>query len=185
MNTPLWQKSITQIDDHAMRFMAGQDAILDRQLILHDIEGTRAHTLALADINTITSTDAARISDALDVLKHDFATAEFILDERFEDCHSAIEFYLTEKLGDLGKRVHLGRSRNDQVLTALRLYMKDALTRAAALSLSAAEAAFARAEAHELDPMPGYTHLQRARALEASGSGWPRSRNPSRTTRLC
>ncbi len=162
MTTPLWMKPGVSVNDQAMRFMAGQDAILDRQLLLHDIEGTRAHAAGLADIGAITSDDANAISEALDTLRHEFVSGAFVLDDRYEDAHTAIESYLTDLLGELGKRVHLGRSRNDQVLTALRLYIKDALTSAAMLCIDAAGAALDRARAHEFDPMPGYTHLQRA-----------------------
>ena len=160
--TPLWTKSDTAIDDRAMRFMAGEDAVLDRRLFLYDIEGTRVHADGLADLGAISEEDARSISAALAALRDEFAAGVFVLDERYEDGHTAIESYLTERLGELGKRVHLGRSRNDQVLTALRLYMKDALARSSALCLDAADAALARARAHEYDPMPGYTHLQRA-----------------------
>ncbi len=162
MTTPLWTKSDSEVDERAMRYMAGADAALDRQLLVYDIEGTRAHVEGLADINALSADDAARIGSTLDALREAYLDGEFVLDERYEDGHTAIESYLTERLGELGKRVHLGRSRNDQVLTALRLYMKAALSRAAGLCLDSASEALTRAREHEFDPMPGYTHLQRA-----------------------
>jgi len=162
MASPLWTKSGSAVDERAMRYMAGQDAVLDRDLFLYDIEGTRAHAWGLAEIAAISDGDASAIDDALGDLHDAFRVGDFVLDERYEDGHTAIESFLTERLGDLGKRVHLGRSRNDQVLTALRLYMKDALARGAGLCLDSAGAALERAREHESAPMPGYTHLQRA-----------------------
>ena len=162
MKAPVWNKGGIEIDERIMRFMAGHDALLDRVLLPYDIEATRAHVLGLGEIGALSGEAVEGILGALESLAADFASGAFVLDERFEDGHSAIEHYLVEKLGEDGGRVHLGRSRNDQVLVALRLYMKDVVGSAAERSLACAEAALARAEQHEMDPMPGYTHLQRA-----------------------
>ena len=85
-----------------------------------------------------------------------------MLDDRCEDGHSAIEMYLTEKAGPAGGRVHTGRSRNDQVAVATRLYMKDRLTELTVACAGIAESCLVKAEAFSDLPMPGYTHLQRA-----------------------
>ncbi len=162
MKQPLWAKANASMDERTMRFMAGRDVHLDQHLLPFDIQATRAHVAGLADINALSGDTASTIDAALEQMLSDIDAGKFILDDRYEDGHSAIEDYLVSRVGEDGKRVHLGRSRNDQVLVALRLYMKDALTRAALLSLDAADAALQRARAHEFDPMPGYTHMQRA-----------------------
>ncbi|MFG0257745.1 MAG: lyase family protein [Phycisphaerales bacterium JB043] len=162
MSTPIWTKDSRSDPTDAMRFMCDQDIELDRRLMLYDIEASRVHIQGLVDIGAIENDALRRINESLDALRDSFVDGSFVLDNRYEDCHSAIEHYLSERLGELGRRVHLGRSRNDQVLVALRMYMKDVLVRGASLGLDAASASLERARAHEFDPMPGYTHLQRA-----------------------
>jgi len=99
---------------------------------------------------------------ALKKLAKLFITKKFKLTSKYEDCHSAIEDFLTKELGDLGKKIHTGRSRNDQVLVAMRLYARDRLVEIQALNLSIAKALLTKASQHSANLMPGYTHLQRA-----------------------
>jgi len=162
VNAPLWQKPGVEIDESAMRFMAGQDVVLDRELLAHDIRATCAHVRALASRGLIGVSDRDAMLGVLKELAEAFETGRFVLDDRYEDGHSAIEAWLTERLGETGARVHLGRSRNDQVLTALRLYMRESLAGARRMLVEGGQAALARAREHERAPMPGYTHLQRA-----------------------
>lgn len=110
-----------------MQFLAGQDVILDRELLLFDVQASKAHINALATIDILKQDEVLKLNSCLDELSDDFKNGDFILDARFEDCHSAIEWYLTDKLGSLGGKVHTGRSRNDQVMVAVRLYMRDRL----------------------------------------------------------
>lgn len=159
---PLWAKPGASISADSMAFMSRDDVLLDRELFPFDILATRAHVKGLASIGLIEEADASRINTALVELDRLFASGAFVLDERYEDGHSAIESFLVDKLGEAGKRVHLGRSRNDQVAVALRLYMKDVLDRARTSCISIGRAALAVARAHEMDAMPGYTHIQRA-----------------------
>ncbi|MGO4699779.1 argininosuccinate lyase [Dyella sp. 2RAB6] len=161
MTQPLWQKSGIQIDARIMRFLAGDDVVLDREFFLHDITASKAHVEGLANIGVVSADEAAALKRELDVLAEDFRAGSFVLDERYEDGHSAIEARLTERLGDAGRRVHTGRSRNDQILVATRLWLKDQL---AALELhchAIAEVCLERAAQPAL-PLPGYTHIQRA-----------------------
>ena len=160
--SPLWAKPGAAIEHDAMAFMSRDDVLLDRELFPFDIRATRAHVRGLRSIGLIADADSLAIDSALEELAGLFASGAFVLDERFEDGHSAIEAFLVEKLGEAGKRVHLGRSRNDQVAVALRLYMMDVLDRAQAGCRESGRAAIAVARAHEMAPMPGYTHLQRA-----------------------
>jgi len=158
----LWDKPGVATDARVMEFLAGDDVVLDRTLLPYDAAATAAHARGLARIGVLSPEDAESIARELDALARDFARGDFVLDARYEDGHTAIEARLTERLGDLGRRVHAGRSRNDQVQTALRLYMKDALARLGAACVRAGEACLARAEGDGDLPMPGYTHMQRA-----------------------
>ena len=127
MTQPLWQKSGIQIDQRIMQFLAGDDVILDREFFLYDITASKAHVEGLQHIGVVSADEAAALRRELDVLAEDFRSGAFVLDDRYEDCHSAIEARLTERLGDAGRRVHTGRSRNDQILVATRLWLKDQL----------------------------------------------------------
>ncbi len=171
MSSPLWQKSDTVIDPRIMRFLAGEDVLLDRELLDFDIRASRAHAAGLARIGILTADENAAIARELDVLAGDFASGAFVLDARYEDGHSAIEARLTERLGDTGRRIHTGRSRNDQVLVASRLYLCARLGELRALCLSIARVALDRAAAEIALPMPGYTHLQRA-VVSSAGMWW-------------
>jgi argininosuccinate lyase len=158
----LWAKPGARVDERIQRFLAGDDVVHDRELFVHDVRASKAHARGLARIGVLTADEADAMARELDALAADFEAGRFVLDERYEDGHSAIEERLVERLGETGKRVHTGRSRNDQVLVALRLYLKDALLALEAHALEAAAAFLERAEADAVTPMPGYTHLQRA-----------------------
>jgi len=162
VTAPLWSKPGAAVNEDAMAFMSADDVLLDRELFPHDIRATRAHVSGLCAIGRIAETDAAAIGDALAELDELFRTGGFVLDGRYEDGHTAIESFLVDRLGAVGERVHLGRSRNDQVAVALRLYMIDSLDQAEAGLLASGRAALGVARGHERDPMPGFTHLQRA-----------------------
>jgi len=161
MTDLLWQKTGTRIDKRIMRFLAGDDVVLDREFLLHDIEASKAHVEGLAHIGIVSAAEAQAIVHELGALADDFRNGDFVLDERYEDGHSAIEARLTERLGDAGRKVHTGRSRNDQILVATRLWLKAKLAELRALCVDAARVCLGRAGADSL-PLPGYTHLQRA-----------------------
>ncbi len=161
MTDPLWHKTGTRIDARVMRFLAGDDVLLDREFFLYDITASKVHVEGLARIGLLADAEAAAIAAELDALARDFGEGRFVLDDRYEDGHSAIEARLVERLGDTGRKVHTGRSRNDQVLVATRLWLKAQLGRLAALCHESAGACLERAAGTSL-PMPGYTHLQRA-----------------------
>lgn len=163
MKNYLWQdQGGDQIDRTITEFTAGEDVILDRQLFPFDIRATAAHVRGLARIGLVETEEAARLCDLLDELLEEFQAGRFVLDDRFEDGHSAIEMFLTEKAGSSGARVHTGRSRNDQVAVATRLYLRDRLSQLAGLCAAIAESCLEMAQQNANVPMPGYTHLQRA-----------------------
>ncbi|HET7358867.1 MAG TPA: argininosuccinate lyase [Rhodanobacteraceae bacterium] len=161
MSDLLWQKQGTRTDPRIMQFLAGADVLLDREFFLYDITASRAHVEGLANIGVLGSDETVALKRELDALADDFRRGDFVLDERYEDGHSAIEARLTERLGEAGRKVHTGRSRNDQVLVATRLWLKDRLAALSAACRAIADACLRRAAAESV-PMPGYTHLQRA-----------------------
>ncbi|MCQ4163672.1 argininosuccinate lyase [Tahibacter harae] len=161
MSGLLWQKQGVEVDPRIMRFLAGDDVLLDRELFLYDVEASQAHVEGLARIGLLSTEECSALLRELDLLAQDFRAGRFVLDERYEDGHSAIEARLTERLGDAGRKVHTGRSRNDQVLVASRLWLKAQLRVLIEHCRAAARVCLDRAAAQSL-PMPGYTHLQRA-----------------------
>ncbi|GAB3095751.1 argininosuccinate lyase [Lysobacter terrae] len=171
MSDLLWQKPGVKVDARIQKFLAGEDVILDREFFLFDIQASRAHAEGLQQIGILSGEELDALKGELAALAEDFRRGLFVLDERFEDGHSAIEARLVERLGDAGRKIHTGRSRNDQILVATRLWLKDRLARVAALCRESAEVALARAEAESLLPLPGYTHLQRA-VVSSAGMWW-------------
>jgi argininosuccinate lyase len=163
MKNYLWQATgAAPVSESIMEFLAGEDVLLDRELFPFDIQATTAHVRGLARIGILDEGESSRLVSLLEELRGDFEAGRFVLNQRFEDGHSAIEAFLTERAGDSGARVHTGRSRNDQVAVAIRLYLKDRLQCLAGMNGGIARACLVTAERHANLPMPGYTHLQRA-----------------------
>ncbi len=171
MSGLLWQKPGVAVDAQIQRFLAGDDVILDREFFLHDIAASRAHAEGLQRIGMLSADELEGLRRELAHLAEDFRSGTFVLDGRYEDGHSAIEARLTERLGDAGRKIHTGRSRNDQILVATRLWLKEKLVRVAQLSREIAGIALERAEAEKNLPMPGYTHIQRA-VVSSAGMWW-------------
>jgi argininosuccinate lyase len=161
MSDLLWQKDGVAVDARIMGFLAGDDVVLDREFFVHDIAASKVHVEGLARIGVIEAPESAALIRALDALGDDFASGRFVLDARYEDGHSAIEARLIEQLGDVGRKVHTGRSRNDQVLVATRLWLKAKLAALADACRAIASVCLDRA-ARDPMPLPGYSHLQRA-----------------------
>ncbi len=171
MSNLLWHKPGVAIDAQVQAFLAGDDVVLDREFFLHDIVASRAHAEGLLRIGILSADEFAATARELDALADDFRTGAFVLDARYEDGHSAIEARLAERLGDTGRRIHTGRSRNDQVLVATRLWLKDRLANLQAIAREVAGIALERAQAEAALPLPGYTHLQRA-VVSSAGMWW-------------
>ena len=171
MSDLLWQKPGVTVDAEIQAFLAGDDVILDREFFLHDIAASRAHAEGLQRIGILTGDELAALSRELEALADDFGNGVFVLDATYEDGHSAIEARLTERLADAGRKIHTGRSRNDQVLVATRLWLKDRLATLYAIACEVARIALERAAAEAQLPMPGYTHLQRA-VVSSAGMWW-------------
>ena len=152
-------------DDVVDTFMRGEDPELDHVLIPYDLTGTTAHVQCLGRAGVLSPDDVATLVAALQELRHRYDRGSFTLGPTDEDCHTAIEDALTAAHGELGKRVHTARSRNDQVLTALRLYALDHLRAIDAGVIALAAAFEAKAEEAGEVIMPGYTHGQPAMPL--------------------
>ncbi|AKT40157.1 argininosuccinate lyase [Chondromyces crocatus] len=162
MTRPIWDKGGAAVDEAVQRFCAADDVVLDRELFPFDVRASVAHVNGLARIGVLSEEERVALVRELGQIGEAFAEGRFVLDARFEDGHSAIEHLLGERLGDVGRKVHTGRSRNDQVLVAARLWLKERLGALGALCLDAAGVCLDRATTGERVPMPGYTHLQRA-----------------------
>jgi argininosuccinate lyase len=162
MNKPLWQKTGTTTEDWVTRFTVGDDYKWDRLLLPYDVQATRAHAWGLRQIGVLSAEELQAAEAALDALLDAVEKGEVTVTPEDEDCHTVIERFVTEEAGEVGKKIHTGRSRNDQVLAALRLYLRDALAgigrQAADLSTGLCDLA----DRHPDTLMPGYTHLQRA-----------------------
>ena len=162
MSKKIWNTKGVESSYEIASFLAGEDIELDKSIFIYDIDATIAHIKGLASIGVIKKNELAKLIKSLKELRLKFLNKSFKLTEKYEDCHSAIEFYLTKELGELGKKVHTGRSRNDQVLVAMRLFAKKNLIDFKKSNKSIARVFLRMAKKHENNPMPGYTHLQRA-----------------------
>lgn len=177
MSNLLWQKPGVTVNENIQRFLAGNDIVDDQSLFLFDIQASQAHAEGLQNIGILTTAECRDLCELLAQLAELFQKGEFVLDDQYEDAHSAIEAYLIDKLGDTGRKIHTGRSRNDQVLVASRLYLRDALQKLAGLNQKIAEVTLQRAEKEIMLPLPGYTHMQRAMVSSAGmwWAGWAES----------
>ena len=164
-NTRLWDKG-KPINQHILEFTVGQDYLLDQRLIPYDLTASAAHAKMLGEKGHLTSDEVKKLVRALEELRSE--VIKITLEE--EDCHTAIENQLTQKLGDLGGKIHLGRSRNDQVLTALRLYYRDAIAHINTFTKEAMASLIELSHNQGEIKIPGYTHLQQA--MPSSVSLW-------------
>ena len=159
MGTKLWQKNYT-LDSMMEHFTVRNDYIYDEELVLSDVIGSMAQAKGLVKIGILTEEEGENLRKGLEEVAKLRKENSFPISLSDEDCHTAIEGYLTKIYGDAGKKIHTGRSRNDQVQTALRIYMREAC-----LKLSSASSAFAHslielASKNVDTPMPGRTHMQ-------------------------
>ena len=157
----LWEKGLP-LDERVLRYTAGEDHELDARLVPYDVRGSIAHAEMLAAQELISREDCHAICDGLRALQKSFEAGEWQITLEDEDVHTALESRLTQNIGEAGGRLHLGRSRNDQVLTALRLYLRDA-----ALDLAGRVEHLRASLAHLAErqgdvELPGYTHMQHA-----------------------
>lgn len=155
----LWSKG-TEPDKLIEEFTVGNDRVLDLRLARYDVEGSMAHIRMLESIGLLGSDELPVLLGALNDIIAVIDRGEFVIEPGVEDVHSQIEFMLTERLGDLGKKIHSGRSRNDQVLVDLKLFMRDELKAIATSTGHLFDRLQTLSEKHKDTLMPGYTHLQ-------------------------
>jgi len=167
----LWDKG-QPLDRLIEAYTVGDDPILDMRLLPHDVVGSKAHARMLHTCGVLDAGELSSLLDGLDAIQSSYDAGDFEIRREDEDVHTAIERILVAALGDVGKKIHTGRSRNDQVLTDLRLWQRAAVGDARQ-ALDAAGQAFADfAERWGDVPLPGYTHLQRA--MPSSVGNWAR-----------
>lgn len=150
-------------DQFVQAFTASVD--FDQRMYRQDIEGSRAHAAMLTRIGVLTESDLSAIRQGLDAIEKEIEAGNFTWSVALEDVHMNIEAALTARIGDAGKRLHTGRSRNDQVATDIRLYMRDACDAAAAECTRLLDGLLILAQAHKGTIMPGFTHLQTAQPV--------------------
>ncbi len=155
----LWDKGLPT-DQKIDMFTVGKDRQLDLVLAKYDVKATLAHALMLHKINLLSNEDISSIKKELSNLKNEIENGTFIIEDKFEDVHSKIEFELTKRIGDAGKRIHTARSRNDQVLVAMHLYLKDELYQIKSLVKDLSKDLLISAKKYKDVLLPGYTHLQ-------------------------
>jgi len=155
----LWDKGIA-IDKKIEQFTVGNDREIDMHIAKYDVQASIAHVKMLHKIKIINATELAQLVEGLQELQTEIENNTFVIEASFEDVHSKIEFELTKKYGDVGKKIHTARSRNDQVLVALHLYYKDNLLTIKDKTKTFFDTLLALAETHKNQVLPGYTHLQ-------------------------
>jgi argininosuccinate lyase len=167
----LWDKGAS-LDRRVLEFTAGEDHALDDRLVAYDVAASIAHAEMLAEVRLLSAGDLAKIRDGLAEIGAAHARGEWRVQLEQEDGQTALEMRLTAHIGEAGARIHLGRSRNDQVLAALRLYMRDAVAELAAAADAVADALLSIASRQGEVALPGYTHMQQA--MPSSVDWWAR-----------
>ena len=157
----LWQKN-SKVAEAVESFTIGNDQAMDLYLAPFDVLGSIAHTTMLSEVGLLTTDEQLQLKKALIEIYETIEKGEFTLEEGVEDIHSQVEILLTQKLGDIGKKIHSARSRNDQVLVDLKLFLRAEIITLSKSIQSFFELLQAKSESHKNDLLPGYTHLQLA-----------------------
>jgi argininosuccinate lyase len=157
----LWEKGYT-VNDKIEKFTVGKDRELDLYIAKYDILGNIAQAKMLAKVGLLSETEKNQLLEGLHDLFQQVENGTFVIEKEFEDVHSKIEHYLTQKYGDAGKKIHTGRSRNDQILTDLQLFYKEYSKNLVAGLVTLINKLLEKAEKHKEDLIPGYTHFQAA-----------------------
>jgi argininosuccinate lyase len=159
--TRLWDKG-APLDDRVLAYTAGEDHALDERLVRYDVQASVAHASMLHERGLLDAADFGAIRAGLSALGEEHALGVWHIELTDEDGQTALEKRLTQRIGAAGGRIHLGRSRNDQVLTAIRLYLRDACAELSNGALAVAGALDSLAEREATTELPGYTHMQQA-----------------------
>ena len=157
----LWQKDKTSLQE-VEKFTVGKDREMDLVLAPFDVLGNIAHAKMLATVGLLTLEEADALVEELKNIYKKIEAGEFVMGEGVEDIHSQVEFLLTQKLGDAGKKIHSARSRNDQVLVDLKLYLRSEIEKLVGSTKEFFDLLIQYSEKYKSDLLPGYTHLQLA-----------------------
>ena len=155
----LWEKEI-KVSDIVERYTVGRDLEFDIQLAPFDVLGSLAHTEMLASIDLLAADEKEQIHRELKAIYKDIVSGDFSIQPGVEDIHSQVELMLTERLGDVGKKIHSGRSRNDQVLVDLKLFMRHEIKEISEGTKALFDRLISLSDQHKGILMPGYTHMQ-------------------------
>ncbi len=155
----LWEKN-TEVDQAVERFTIGRDQEMDMYLARFDVLGSMAHITMLEQIGLLTSDELSTLLDALKDIHSDIEKGNFTIEKGVEDVHSQVELLLTRRLGDTGKKIHSGRSRNDQVLLDMKLFTRSAIQDLHNAVSSLIDVLIEQSEKYKNVLLPGYTHLQ-------------------------
>ena len=155
----LWNKG-TDCTEMVESFTVGDDRVLDMELARFDVQGSKAHIRMLESIGLLTSDELVALLEGLDRIEASIEDGTFVLEDDVEDIHSQVELLLTRDLGDIGKKIHSGRSRNDQVLVDIKLFLRSELDAVRTEVLALFERLQALSERHKDVLLPGYTHAQ-------------------------
>ncbi|PIZ76503.1 argininosuccinate lyase [Candidatus Peregrinibacteria bacterium CG_4_10_14_0_2_um_filter_38_24] len=158
----LWQKKGFTLNPTIELYNSGDDVIYDQKLIPYDVQGSYAYGKMLNRHGILTDKDLIVLKKGLDEIMALYKAGKFQLKVEDEDCHTKIENYLTDHYGDIGKKIHTARSRNDQILVTMRLFMKEKMKEMKTLALLLVNDLLDMAQKHEFVPMPGFTHMQKA-----------------------
>jgi argininosuccinate lyase len=159
MSKKLWQKDI-EVDKLIEQFTVGKDTEFDMLLAEHDVIASRAHAQMLEKVKLLSKADLTKLLAGLDAIEKQIKKGTFKIEEGVEDVHSQIELQLTRTAGEAGKKIHMGRSRNDQVLTAVKLYLKSELKAISKQVEEVFNVFIKLSEQHKNVLLPGYTHFQ-------------------------
>jgi argininosuccinate lyase len=156
----LWQKKYSQLNEQIEDFTVGRDREMDAQLAEADVLGSLAHIQMLCAVGLMPTEEWQQARQALQDIYQEIQSGDFHIAEEAEDIHSHVEWLLTQRLGDIGKKIHAGRSRNDQVLVDLKLFTRSRLRQVAQATERLFGLLIGLSEKHKNDLLPGYTHLQ-------------------------
>lgn len=156
----IWQKDDTAMAELVEKFTVGNDRNFDMVLAAYDVQGSIAHVTMLHETGLLSTADFELVEKGLNDILQEIASGNFAIDERCEDIHSQVEWMLTERIGDAGKKIHSGRSRNDQVAVDIKLYLKEQLGNIKTGVLDLFDILLQLSEQYKDVLMPGYTHLQ-------------------------
>lgn len=156
----LWQKENTSVSELVEKFTVGRDKEFDLLLAKYDVQGSIAHVTMLGEVGIMTKEESSKAVSALKQVEEEIDNGQFEIGEGIEDVHSQVEFLLTEKIGETGKKIHSGRSRNDQVAVDIKLYLRAEIQNIKDEVKELFDLLIEQSEKHKGKLLPGYTHLQ-------------------------